>query len=141
MPSYSALYTAEKAALAAITGVKSVATEINLFNNAASFPVLFVLGKVINTEYLTFPHATNDDRLAEQELTVAGTLSPKTKTNIESDTITLMSNVEKAINGLTTAGIMAINMIQKDYDTDVNSSYGYFELVFSIKYIYNHLSP
>ena len=58
-----------------------------------------------------------------------------------SDTISLMASVEGKLNGLTTAGIISINLTQSDYDTDVNDKMGYFESVFNIKYVYNHLTP
>ncbi len=141
MLSYSALYSAIKTALATITGVKSVQAEINLFNKAASFPVLFVIGKIISTEYIAFPSAAHADREAEAEITVAGTLQPKITKNIEADTLALMASVEAKLNALSNAGIVSINCTAKDYDTDVNGKMGYFESTFNIKYVYNHLLP
>lgn len=141
MPSYSTVYGAVKTALGTITGVKDVTTEINVFNSASSYPVLMVIGKIVNTEYIMFPQATKEDREAEIEITVAGTIQSKYGANIESDTLSLMASVEAKINALTTAGIVSINCTAKDYDTDVNGKMGYFESVFNIKYVYNHLLP
>lgn len=141
MPKYSTVYGAIKTALLTITGVKSVETEINLFNKASSFPVLFMLGKIVNTEYIMFPSTTVEDREAEMEITIAGTLQSKYTKNIEADTLAMMASVEGKLNGLTTAGIVSVNCTAKDYDTDVNGKMGYFESVFSIKYVYNHLLP
>jgi len=141
MPKYSTLYADIKTALGTITGVKDVTTEINVFNKPASYPVLFVVGKIVSTEYIMFPQSTKDDREAEAEITIAGTLQPKITKSIEADTLTLMASVEEKLNGLTTVGIVSVNCTAKDYDTDVNGKMGYFESVFNIKYIYNHLSP
>ena len=139
MLSYSTLYSAIKTALGNITGVKSVVSEINVFNKAASFPVLMVLGKIVNTEYIMFPQAVKEDREAESEIIVAGSVRPKYKASIESETLALMASVEAAMNVLTTTGIVSINCVAKDYDLDVEGSYGYFEITFNIKYVYNHL--
>ena len=141
MPKYSTLYAAIQTALNTITGVKDVTTEINVFNKPASYPVLFVVGKIVSTEYILFPQRTKDDREAETEITIAGTLQPKITKSIEADTLSLMASVEEKLNGLTTTGVVSINCTAKDYDTDVNGKMGYFESVFNIKYIYNHLSP
>ena len=141
MLSYSALYSAIKTALLTITGVKSVETEINLFNKASSYPVLFVLGKIVSTEYIAFMNATTADREADAEITVAGTLQPKITKNIEADTLALMASVEGKLNALSNVGIVSVNCTSKDYDTDVNGKMGYFECTFSIKYVYNHLLP
>jgi hypothetical protein len=141
MSKYTTVYTAVTTALGTITGVKSVTTEIGVFNKANAYPVLMVVGKIINSEYIMFPQATKEDREAEIEITVAGIVRPLYTKNIMSDTIALMASVEGKINGLTTAGIVSINLTQSDYDTDVNDKMGYFESVFNIKYVYNHLTP
>lgn len=141
MSKYTTVYTAVTTALATITVVKSVTTEIGVFNKANAYPVLMVVGKIVNSEYIMFPQATKEDREAEIEITVAGIVRPLYTKNIMSDTISLMASVEGKLNGLTTAGIISINLTQSDYDTDVNDKMGYFESVFNIKYVYNHLTP
>ena len=141
MSKYTTVYTAVTTALGTISGVKSVTSEIGVFNKANAFPVLMVVGKIVNTEYIMFPQAVKEDREAEIEITVAGVVRPAYTKSILADTQSLMASVEGAINGLTTAGIVSINMTQSDYDTDVNDKMGYFESVFNIKYVYNHLAP
>ena len=72
MSKYTTVYTAVTTALATITVVKSVTTEIGVFNKANAYPVLMVVGKIVNSEYIMFPQATKEDREAEIEITVAG---------------------------------------------------------------------
>ena len=142
MSKYATVYSAVTTALGTITGVKSVTTDIGVFDKANAFPVLMVVGKIINTEYIMFPQAVKEDREAEIEIIVEGLVRPLYSANILTDTQTLMSSVEGKINGLTTAGIVSINMTQADYDIDIEKDkIGYFQSVFNIKYVYNHLAP
>ena len=139
----STLFATIKTALETITGVKDVSTDITRFNGAKDYPVLYYELNNSGTEWISFPQATVTDREAKVELSVYGALNPRYAKNIEANTIALIGNVEGAINGilLNNADIVDVRLSSQRNDIDINNSFGYFQAVFEIVYLYNRLSP
>ena len=145
MPKLSVLEGYIDTALSAITGIKSVTTDINSFESTETYPVLYYSVNRASSKYIKYftIAGTSEDKEGIAELKVYGSINPLIKKNIKKDTYALISDVEKAIESSVNlqSNIVNSQVRTEENDMDINDSFGYFEMTFEIVYLYNHLSP
>ena len=143
MPKVSTLETHINTALNTVSGIKKVTTDIGRFSESNTYPVLYYSVNRTGSNYISYPHATNEDLEGIIDLQIQGTVNPKIKANIKSDLYTLISNVEKAVNSSVTLQNNCVSCLVKteENDMDINDAFGYFSMNIEIVYLYNHLNP
>lgn len=143
MPKLSVIEGYINTALNGITGIKKVETDVGRFQQANIYPVLYYSVNRTGSDYISYPHATNNDMEGVAELRVFGSIKPKYKANIKTDTYSLIADVETALQSSTNLQNSVVSLLVKteENDMDINDSFGYFEMTVEIIYLYNHTQP
>ena len=138
----STLYDRTKTALETISAVKEVSTDIQRFTGANQFPVLYYEIDTTESEWITFYGEDVTDREATAEIKVYGTIKPRYKANIQSNTLTMISEVERVINSMVTGtDVVNVKLNSHRNDIDINNAFGYIEMIFEVVYLYKRQSP